>query len=30
MLNEAVKELFDWCKKNQLTVHTGKREAMSI
>ena len=24
MMNQAAKELFSWCKKNQLTVHTGK------
>ena len=30
MLNEASKELFNWCKKNQLTVHTAKTEAMII
>ena len=30
MMNEAPKELFNWCKKNQLTVHTGKTEAMII
>ena len=30
MMNEAAKELFNWCKKNQLTVHTGKTEAMII
>ena len=30
MMNEAAKELFNWCKKNQLTVHTGKMEAMII
>ena len=30
MMNKAVKELFNWCKKNQLTVHTGKTEAMII
>ena len=30
MMNEAVKELFHWCEKNQLTVHTGKTEAMII
>ena len=30
LLNEAMKELFDWCKKNQLTVHTGKTEAIII
>ena len=30
MMNKAAKELFNWCKKNQLTVHTGKTEAMII
>ena len=33
MVNEAAKELFNWCnwcKNNQLTVHTGKTEAMII
>ena len=30
MMKEAAKELFKWCKKNQLTVHTGKTEAMII
>ena len=29
-MNEVVKELFYWCKKNQLTIHTGKTEAMII
>ena len=30
MMNEAAKELFNWCKKNQLTVRTGKTEAMIL
>ena len=30
IMNEAAKELFNWCKKNQLTVHTGQTEAMII
>ena len=30
MMNEAAKELFNWCKNHQLTVHTGKTEAMII
>ena len=29
-LNDAVRELYEWCTKNQLTVHTGKTEAMII
>ena len=30
MMNKAAKELFNWCKKNQRTVHTGRTEAMII
>ena len=29
-LNDAARELYEWCRKNQLTVHTGKTEAMII
>ena len=29
-LNGAARELYEWCRKNQLTVHTGKTEAMII
>ena len=28
MMNKAAKELFNWCKKNQLTVQKGKTKAM--
>ena len=27
-LNKASSELYEWCMLNQLTVHTGKTEAM--
>ena len=29
-LNASAKELFQWCNKNQLTVHAGKTEAMIL
>ena len=29
-MNEAAKELFNWCKKNQLIVYKGKTETMII
>ena len=29
-LNEILKDLFDWCQRNKLSVHTGKTEAMLI
>ena len=29
-LNDAARELYEWCRKKQLTVHTGKTEAMII
>ena len=30
ILNNAMRELFDWRKKNPLTVHTGKTGAIVI
>ena len=29
-LNKASSELYEWCMRNQLTVHTGKTEAMIL
>ena len=29
-LNKILKDLYDWCQRNKLTVHTGKTEAMLI
>ena len=29
-LNKASSELYEWCMHNQLTVHTGKTEAMIL